>query len=90
MAGGYFRFYWTHTYIHAELIVLMHGLCLAWERGYKKIICHSDSMDSVIDDQKFPLFHRYAAIMHNITMLLAADWEVLVEHTLHEGNVCAD
>jgi ribonuclease HI len=31
------------TVVHAELLTIYHGLKASWEKGYKDIICYSDS-----------------------------------------------
>jgi ribonuclease HI len=31
------------TIIHVELLALYHGLKAAWERGYRDVICYSNS-----------------------------------------------
>jgi ribonuclease HI len=35
-------------------------------------------------------WHHYAAIIHNIKDIKTRDWQVIVSHTLREGNVRAD
>ena len=46
----------------------------------------------VVDLAKNPVnyFHKYACVIVNIKELLSRDWEVMVRHTLREGNMCAD
>ncbi|PNX85761.1 hypothetical protein L195_g041835 [Trifolium pratense] len=34
--------------------------------------------------------HRFSNEVFSIRQLLARDWEVVINHTLREGNVCAD
>jgi hypothetical protein len=34
--------------------------------------------------------HRFANEIHRIRQLLNKDWSVVVNHTLREGNACAD
>jgi ribonuclease HI len=34
--------------------------------------------------------HRFANEVHSIRQMLDNDWEVVITHTLREGNACAD
>lgn len=34
--------------LHMELLGIWHGLCLAWNIGFRKVVCYSDST-SVVD-----------------------------------------
>lgn len=36
------------------------------------------------------IWHVYAAIIQNVTELLGREWNVKLEHTLHEGNSYVD
>jgi ribonuclease HI len=77
--------------LFAEIMAIWHGLELCWERGFRKVLCYSDSLLSVnlIKEGVTP-HHRFANEIHRIKKLLARDWEVTISHTLREGNVCAD
>jgi hypothetical protein len=74
-----------------ELLALKHGLMIAWDWGYRQVLCNSDSMDT------FRLFlegniefHHFGAInVMDIKDLLAREREVPLCHTLREGNHCA-
>lgn len=33
--------------LHAELMMLLHGLSPTWEKGVRNLICYSDSLHSV-------------------------------------------
>jgi ribonuclease HI len=33
--------------LFAEIMVVLHGLQLCWDNGYRKVICFSDSLQSV-------------------------------------------
>ncbi|KAL6494930.1 hypothetical protein OROGR_030849 [Orobanche gracilis] len=77
--------------LHAELMGLLHGLQLTWENGYRKFICYSDSMDALSLINRFlPVHHHYSPVVLSIQDLLQRDWEVVLKHTLREGNFCAD
>jgi ribonuclease HI len=91
---------WIHGFVdnigyskilHTELLVVYHGLILAWGLDVKEMWCYSDSK-TVIKLPNDPVndWHHYAAIIHNIKELLLRDWRVKVVHTLREGNACAN
>ncbi|KAL9350907.1 hypothetical protein Peur_058162 [Populus x canadensis] len=43
-----------------ELLALKHGLLIAWNWGYKQVLCNSDSMDSLRLIKNYDIdFHRY-------------------------------
>lgn len=77
--------------LKAELNGILNGLKIAWERGYRNLLCYTDSMNAktLIQDQSID-FHRYATIVQEIRDLLNLPWSVDLLHTLREGNMCAD
>ncbi|KAK2403822.1 hypothetical protein QL285_053224 [Trifolium repens] len=81
----------VQSIIFAEIMVVLHGLQFCWDSGYQKVICFSDSLQSVnfIRDG-VSAHHRFANEIHIIRTLLANEWNVVINHTLREGNACAD
>ncbi|KAK2392667.1 hypothetical protein QL285_066003 [Trifolium repens] len=77
--------------LFAEIIAVLQGLQLCWENGFKHIVCFSDSLQAVtlIKTGVSP-HHRFANEIHSIRLLLSRDWNVEINHTLREGNACAD
>lgn len=77
--------------LKAELLGISNGLQLAWDRGFRNLICYTDSLHakSLITDQVI-VYHRYASILQEIRDLLALPWTVGLRHVLREGNQCAD
>ncbi|KAK7269582.1 hypothetical protein RIF29_22314 [Crotalaria pallida] len=77
--------------IHMELLAVLHGLKLAWSRGFRSIECRTDRME-VLNLLKggFNHFHLYASIIASIVDVVRRDWSVMFSHTLREGNQCAD
>jgi ribonuclease HI len=60
-------------------------------RGYRKVLCCSDSLLSInFIKEGVTTHHRLANEILRIQNLLASYWEVILSHTLHEGNACAD
>lgn len=75
----------------AETMAIWHGFKLCWDRGYRKVLCCSDSLLSVkFINEGVSTHHRLANEILRIQKLLASDWEVILSHTLREGNACAD
>jgi ribonuclease HI len=88
------RFYGTtsiKSILFAEIMAVLHGLTICWENGYRKINCLSDSLQAVnlIRSGVSP-HHRFANEILSIRQLITRDWEVVLSHTLQEGNSCVD
>ncbi|KAJ6420916.1 hypothetical protein OIU84_028322 [Salix udensis] len=74
-----------------ELLAIAKGLKLAWDRGYRKINCHSNSKDALrLLSANQVGFHKYRALIFEIRELLRRDWTVRIEHIFREANFCAD
>ncbi|XP_057444540.1 uncharacterized protein LOC130736767 [Lotus japonicus] len=69
----------------------LHGLSLCWEQGFRQVLVYSDSA-LALDTVKGSVarFHIYAALIWSIKSLLQRPWQVVLEHTLREGNAPAD
>ncbi|GAU24479.1 hypothetical protein TSUD_319560 [Trifolium subterraneum] len=77
--------------LFAEIMVVLHGLTICWENGYRKINCLSNSLQLVnLIRSGVSLHHRFANEILSIRRLITRDWEVVLSHTLREGNSCAD
>src|ERR1044072_2929243 len=88
---GFFGSGGDDTVLCMELMAIYHGLRLAWEHGFRKVLCLTDSLLSVsLIQTQLSQFHEYAVIVGNIKALLRREWEVRLCHTLREGNMCAD
>lgn len=88
---GFFGSIGIATSLQAKLWALYHGLNLAWNRGFRDVICYSDSQTaiSLVKDQ-VPIFHHCAALIKSVQDLLRKEWFISLHHTLREGNQCAD
>ena len=74
-----------------ELLALRFGLCLAWQHGFRKVVCEVDCLEVVrLVLHEFSSFHRYLAIIKDIQALLAKDWLCVLHHVYREGNQAAD
>ncbi|PNX61255.1 ribonuclease H, partial [Trifolium pratense] len=77
--------------LYAEIMAVLHGLELCWVNGFRNIACYSDSLQAVaLIRDGVSLFHKFANEIQSIRQLLRRDWNVVVDHTLREGNACAD
>lgn len=70
---------------------MLFGLELAWNIGIRSFLCYTDSLNviSLIEDQ-LPQFHYYAKVVQQLREFLRRDWDVVIKHTLREGNQCDD
>ncbi|KAJ1434634.1 Ribonuclease H domain [Sesbania bispinosa] len=75
----------------AELLALVRGLWLCWDLQYKIVKCMTDSTLAIsLVKEDVSRFHKYAGVVREIHYLLSLDWDVVLLHTLREGNQCAD
>jgi ribonuclease HI len=73
------------------ILAILNGLKLCWDRGFRKVLCCSDSLLSVnLIKHGVTVHHRFANEISCIRKLLNNAWEVNLTHTLREGNACAD
>lgn len=74
----------------AEVYAIIHGLDLAWNHGYRDIILESDSKSAIDLLYTVQQYHPIFPLMDHIHGVLARQWKVEIQHTLREGNECAD
>lgn len=76
----------------AELLAIIRGLSLAWERGIRKLICISDCEDVVKALTGLGSFNLYscAAYLAEARSLINQEWEVSILHHNRERNKPAD
>lgn len=57
---------------------MLHGLKLAWNSGFRSMVCYTDSLNvlSLIKDP-LPLYHKYAVLVQAIHDFMRRDWEVI-------------
>ncbi|WP_368982108.1 ribonuclease H family protein, partial [Pseudomonas syringae] len=72
---GFAGFIGISDCLRAELLAILHGLRLCWDRGFRRVDLFSDSTLALSLLSKDPLvFHSYAAIINQIKCLLRRDW----------------
>lgn len=76
--------------MYAELYAIYKGLLLAKYMGITDFVCYSDALHCInILNGPSIRFHAYAVLIQDIKELLEQG-NVMVNHTLREGNQCAD
>jgi len=87
---GFSGFLGISNNIVVELMAMYHGLKMARNLGYYRIICYSDSQNvfDLISEDHNP-FHYYIVVMASIKDLLKLKWDVILYHYLIEGNFSA-
>lgn len=75
------------TNLNAELMAILKGLNLAWSRGYKLVVCESDSTTALdlISHGPHPL-HPHTPLINSIRSFWLYPWEVNFQHTYREGE----
>ena len=81
----------SSSILFAELKAIEVSLSLAWDKGIRNLLCHSDSQFTVnLVRNGMTKFHRYVGVMANIQRLLSLEWIAMLKHTLRECNFSAD
>ncbi|XP_024630819.1 uncharacterized protein [Medicago truncatula] len=76
--------------LFAELMALYQGLRLAINLNFEEVACYSDSLLTVnLIKQDICQYHVYAVIIQNIKDLPSSR-NFSLEHSLREGNQCAN
>ncbi|KAL9457054.1 hypothetical protein AB3S75_006148 [Citrus x aurantiifolia] len=75
----------------AEIWGLYHGLCMAWQRGFRRIWVEVDSksVTQILENPTTPVNEHHSLILA-IRELLSRDWIVRVNHIYREANIVAD
>lgn len=89
--SGFSGFCGYTTNINAELLAIYHGLRVAWDMGFRLVICESDSQVAIsLVTTEVDQFHPHANLINSIKRLTTRDWTLVFTHTLRKGNECAD
>ena len=75
-----------------ELLAILHGLSLAWELGYRKIICETDSLEvfNLVTAASTPSRHSCHQILQDTKMLTLNSWVLRFSHVICAANSAAD
>jgi ribonuclease HI len=89
--GGFYGTAAQPNVLYAEIMAILHGLEVCWNKGFRNVVCFSDSLQAVtLVKEGVSLFHSFANELQKICQLRSRVWTVLFEHTFREGNRCAD
>nr|KYP69613.1 Putative ribonuclease H protein At1g65750 family [Cajanus cajan] len=84
---GFYKDVGVADNLKVELLVILHGMKLAWRANFHNILCVSDSLLTVnLVLRPLDVFHKYAPIIAHIKELLQQFWSVCVCHSLRKGN----
>ncbi|MCI22617.1 ribonuclease H protein, partial [Trifolium medium] len=81
--GGFYGVATHASILYAEIMTLLHGLELCWDKGFRSVICFSDSLQTVtlVKNGVSP-YHRFANEIISIHQLLDRDCRIVaVDHT---------
>lgn len=74
----------------AEMEAARFGLSLAWDEGYRKIVCEMDALVAIeLFNSGDVSMHPLGSIIADIRELRRRDWECSFVHTLREDQFCA-
>lgn len=89
--AGFASFIGHSNNLHVELLAILNGLLIGWNKDFRNIICYSNSLNVVnLVKESMSPFHKYATIILDIHELLGRNWSVKFSHTLREGNGSAN
>ncbi|KAJ1437578.1 Ribonuclease H domain [Sesbania bispinosa] len=80
------------TVLRAELLAILCGLLMAWDKGLCKVLCESDSPEVVhlLHLELIPESTPYKDLLLEIRNLLQKNWDVSLAHVVRETNYVAD
>jgi ribonuclease HI len=87
--GGFYGTAAEPNVLYAEIMAILHGFEVCWNKGFRNVVCYSDSLQAVtLVKEGVSLFHSFANELQKICQLRSSAWTVLFEHTFREGNRC--
>ena len=77
--------------LYTELMGLKVGLEMAWELGFRRVSCESNSQVAIsLANEPLNPFHLYVGTVAKIKQMLASNWEVSIRHVYREANMSVD
>ena len=78
--------------VRVELLAMLHGLVLAQELGYRRVICETDSLEAfkLVTAASSPPRHSCYQILGDIKQLMKRSWTLRFSHVLCASNTGAD
>ncbi|KAJ1415874.1 Ribonuclease H domain [Sesbania bispinosa] len=75
----------------AELLALKQGLELAWEKGHRRLIVETDSLEAIHLVNSPNNHNLYCGdVVRHIQQMLRKDWQIQCTHVMREANLIAD
>lgn len=74
--------------LHVKLLTLKHGLLLAWDLGYRRLICESHSLDVICLLEPHIMSSLLYDVLDEVITIVIHLWNVSFKHVLHEANHC--
>ncbi|XVE95435.1 hypothetical protein REPUB_Repub02eG0096900 [Reevesia pubescens] len=75
----------------AELWAILHGLQICWEKGYRRVLLESDSLEAIQKlNGQISAFDPNHHLIKTIKELHQRDWFCTFHHVYREANGCAD
>lgn len=76
---------------YAELMAISNGLEIVWSACFMSLVLESNSKTTLdMNMKEGHYFHPYALLINHICRYISLDWRLVFNHTLSEGNECAD
>ncbi|CAN1120779.1 Putative ribonuclease H protein At1g65750 [Linum perenne] len=77
--------------VRAEIKGIIEGMCLAWERGIRKLRIQSDSASAIrlLTEASWQK-HQHWGLVCQFQELKSRSWELTIEHIYREANSAAD
>lgn len=88
---GFSGFLGFSNIIMADLKAIQTGLSMAWQRGFRNLICESDSKEAIrLVEEAYIDYHHLSSVISNIRDWLQKSWNVRLVHVFREANFGAD
>ncbi|KAL8170236.1 hypothetical protein V2J09_022040 [Rumex salicifolius] len=89
--GGFVKNIGVCSVVAAELWGLYHGLELAWDLGYRKVVLESDSAVAIgMLTRQISDHHPLASLARSCQSFFSRDWIIRSRHIYREANRVAD
>ncbi|KAF7835253.1 Ribonuclease H protein [Senna tora] len=87
---GFNKYLGSCNALHAETWGILHGLEVAWNAGYRRIIVETDSKDVVENISKRNMeMHQSSQLVRKVRNLMQRNWDVKIRHEYREANEVA-
>ncbi|XP_057457065.1 uncharacterized protein LOC130747971 [Lotus japonicus] len=76
----------------AEALALRGVLQLAWDKGFRQVICDVDCVDlvKIVVDPEAVQLHTEFLVLYSIRQLISMEWDVKLNDVHRDSNAIAD